>query len=603
MPFRWDSFCHRPDGVGVICIYQAFCRFFGKDSPFSASTQRFSHFRPCPLCPEATATFHYAAQCHPYTSFLSYIVVPHTRVHGSSGLHFERSTNRLLASFIFVNTTRAVAQRHQAASNLHIQHQAGCPPLLSALDTSAYDTAPFRMLPDAQLLTIPTTFSSYKPKYSSSTTKSVAAPQLFLLQVNLSSPQEEKGYMAHQNHRSSRSPTENELWFNMPASRPQQEQNLRLEQSAYQSTSHRISTYSNSSRTPSGIPSISTTSDLNKPLPPSPSETEQRSRKPVSLRGFLRGEYSSHRDNTHLRPEPYQQNQRQTTSLNVDTNSHHHHSYSRSMPSSPYNYSQSSHSQNPATFPRAHSAASDYPDTIHYQPYSLPSPQQADRPRQQRAVSMNPYFETTSPPRSRTFPEPTLSPTARDGMYSRPRPHTTWLSPTEPFTDVSQFHLFAEAMTGLPPGDSEPFSPTAAPQLQGSLFARSSAHDAIPLPLHNFHNSSRTQTTRWPQREQRDDWQNFEPPPLISARSAPAPNYMLPIPNQPLDLSEPWQPLPHMSSVTAELEMLGLDDPQGSDDELPDYQTSQAEMAAKKRREASARARELEARWRGTRGR
>jgi hypothetical protein len=55
-----------------------------------------------------------------------------------------------------------------------------------------------------------------------------------------------------------------------------------------------------------------------------------------------------------------------------------------------------------------------------------------------------------------------------------------------------------------------------------------------------------------------------------------------------------------MSAVSAELEMLGLDDDQGPDDELPDYQQSQAEMAAKKRHEASARARELEAQWRGT---
>jgi hypothetical protein len=457
------------------------------------------------------------------------------------------------------------------------------------------------MLPDVQLLTIPTTVPNYKPKDWSSKSKSVAKPNLLLLQVDFSSPPKDKGYMAHRNHRSSRS-HENELWFNMPAARREQEQNQRSEQSAYQSTSHRISTYSNSSRSPSRVPSISTTSDLNKPLPPSPSESDQRSRKPVSLRGFLRRESSNHPDNTHLRPVPYQQNQRHSTSLNVHTENHHRHSYSCSMPSSPYDYSQTSYPQDAATPPRTHSAASNYPDMIQYQPYSLPSSIQSHRPHQQRAVSMNPYFETTSPPRSRTFPEPTLSPTVRDTMPSRPRPHTTWLSPTEPFTDISQFHLFAEAMTGLP-DDTEPFSPNAPPRLQGSLFARRSANDTIPLPLRNSQDSSRTQPTRRPQREQRDDWQNFEPPPLISARSAPAPNHMLPVPNPPLDLSEPWQPPPQMSLVTVELEMLGLNDQQGSDDELPDYQTSQAEMAAKNRREASARARELEARWRGTRGR
>lgn len=64
-----------------------------------------------------------------------------------------------------------------------------------------------------------------------------------------------------------------------------------------------------------------------------------------------------------------------------------------------------------------------------------------------------------------------------------------------------------------------------------------------------------------------------------------------------------WQPPPHMAAVNMELEMLGLDDELALDDELPDYAQSQAEMNAKRREEASARARELEARWRGARGR
>jgi hypothetical protein len=269
------------------------------------------------------------------------------------------------------------------------------------------------------------------------------------------------------------------------------------------------------------------------------------------------------------------------------------------MPNSPYEFSQSSH-QDPATLPRAHSSASDYSDAVQYQLYSPLPQQRSNRTQQQRAISMNPYFETTSPPRSRTFPEPTLGVTARDNAYSRPRPHTTWVSPTEPFTDVSQFHLFAEAMTGLP-NDTEPFSPSAPPQLQGSLFARRTANDIIPIPLQSSQYSSRSQPTQRPPREQRDDWQNFEPPPLISSQAAPALNHSLPVHNPPLDAYQQWQPPSHMSAITAELDLLGLDDPQGSDDELPDYQQSQAEMAAKKRQEASARARELEARWRGTR--
>ena len=59
-----------------------------------------------------------------------------------------------------------------------------------------------------------------------------------------------------------------------------------------------------------------------------------------------------------------------------------------------------------------------------------------------------------------------------------------------------------------------------------------------------------------------------------------------------------------MTAINAELEMLGLDGNHSQDDdELPDYAQSQAEMNAKKRAEAAARARDLEARWRGARGR
>ncbi|KAF1831985.1 hypothetical protein BDW02DRAFT_24416 [Decorospora gaudefroyi] len=456
------------------------------------------------------------------------------------------------------------------------------------------------MLPDA-LLTIPTKYASYKHEDFLSTAPLVAASKFFTFQIRGSPAQEETEYMAHRNDRSSRSQTENELWFSFPASaRSQQEQSYRLEQSAYQSTSQRMSTYSIGSRTSTGIPSISTNADLNKPLPPSPSNSEKRSRKSVSLRGFLQREPSSQPDSTHLRPEPYQRTQRHSTGLNLDTTSHHRHNYSRSMPSSPYDYNQATYPQNPVTAPRTHSAASDHSNAVQFQPYSLqPQQQQSTRSiRQQRAVSMNPYLETPSAPRSRTFPEATVSPTARDNVSIRPRPHTMWLSPTEPFTDVSQFHLFAEAMTGLP-NDSEPFSPNGPPQLRGSLFARPNANDAIPLPLQNPQRSSMTQPTRRPQREQRDDWQNFEPPPFISSRSAPAPNQPVPVSNPPLAAYQDWQPPPQMNDVNAELAILGLDDSQGSDDELPDYQQSQAEMAAKKRQEASARARELEERWRG----
>lgn len=408
--------------------------------------------------------------------------------------------------------------------------------------------------------------------------------------------------MVPHNHRSSRSQMENELWFNMPANPRQQQDSLNTaEQSALQSTSHRIDASSTSSLRQPRTSATFGNSNLNKPLPPAPSELEKKSRKSPSLRSFLRREPPSHIDTTHLRPGPFQQKQRHPNDPSPATEGQLCRHFSRSMPSSPHDPSHVSYRHDPAALPRAHSAASEYPDMMQNQQYLLPPRQHSTRPGQQRAASANAYFEATTPPRSRTYPEFTTSPTARDGASGRPRPHTTWLSPTEPFTDVSQFHLFAEAITGLP-NDTET-SQTGSPQLQGSLFARRSANDIIPLPLQHQRCSSGTHSARQPVREQRDDWQNFEPPPLVSSRSTSAQSYTLPVPNEPPASYSQWQPPPQMSSVTAELELLGLDDPMGSDNELPDYQQSQAEMAARKRQEASARARELEARWRGNRGR
>jgi hypothetical protein len=234
--------------------------------------------------------------------------------------------------------------------------------------------------------------------------------------------------MIPHNHRSSRTQTENELWFNMPVSeRQQRDQRYRSEQSAYQTTSHRTSVCSTSARTPTGItlPTISTVSDLNKPLPLSPSDLEKRNSKPASLRGFLRRESSSQLDSGHLRPEVYHQKKRNPAGLGIETPGYHP-SYSRSMPNSPYDHTQASNTQNPMSSNSIHFGQ--YLDTTQYQSYALPSQQQPTYPiRPQRVVSMNPYFETTtSPPRSRTFPEPTFSPTARDHVSGRPRPHTTW---------------------------------------------------------------------------------------------------------------------------------------------------------------------------------
>ncbi|USP80650.1 uncharacterized protein yc1106_07924 [Curvularia clavata] len=439
------------------------------------------------------------------------------------------------------------------------------------------------------------TSSDYKSKNLSSAPKLVTPTDLFLFHVHLdSTPNQHTRTMAPQSHRTSRSETPNRHCYDISASaRRNQEQDDIAQPSAQRPTSYRFSSCS----TPSRSPPISS-SDLNKPLPPSPTSSEKKSRKSTALRGFLRREPSRQPDSAFLRPEPYQPNQQHSAGLAVDTHSPYIHAHSYSMPSSPHPFNQSP-SKSTEQLPRSQSPASDFSGTLQHQPYSISSQHQPS-PHQWRPVSSVPRIETT--PRSRTYPDTTLSPTQRESAIGRPRPHTTCFSPSEPFTDMSQFHLFAEAMTGLP-SDSECLSPNGPPQLQGSLFARRSANDSIPLPLQHPQSSSDIPPMRPPQREQRDDWQNFEPPPLISTWATPALHHPVPLPGPPLEPYSQWQPPPQMDGITAELELLGLNDPSRQDDELPNYQQSQAEMAEIKRLEAAARARELEARWRSTRRR
>ncbi|EMD59348.1 hypothetical protein GGP41_009213 [Bipolaris sorokiniana] len=442
------------------------------------------------------------------------------------------------------------------------------------------------------------TVSSYKPQNLSSTPKSVAPADLFLLRVDLASTQYQQRLMAHDNHRPSPLRPANELWYNIPASasRHQEEEEDGPELSAYQATAHRFSSYSSHPTTPLRSPPI-INSDLNKPLPPSPSNSERKPSKYSTLFGLLRREPPRQLDSTLLQPEPYQSNQRHSTDLSVETHVRYSHIHSRSMPNSPRGFIQSSCSS-AEHLPQTQFPATDFSETFHYQPYSTPPQNPSSLSQQRRTVSSDAHLEMISP-RTRTFPDPTLNSTPRDTAPSRPRPHTTCLSPTEPFTDMSQFHLFAEAMTGLP-SDTEPFSPSAPPQLRGSLFARRSTNDSIPLPLQHPQESCAPPMRR-PQREQRDDWQNFEPLPLISSLAAPALNDPQPSLDMFVDSYQPWQPPPQMDEVNAELELLGLNDPLRGDDELPNYQQSQEEMAERKRLEAAARARELEAQWRRTR--
>ncbi|KAJ4989065.1 hypothetical protein SVAN01_05503 [Stagonosporopsis vannaccii] len=446
------------------------------------------------------------------------------------------------------------------------------------------------MLADYPSLTIPSTL--IVASHEGSITKSVASTFQFNRVDRNPYRKEGEPIMADDRSRSrsrSRARGDTELWLDLPLERHHQP-----EQSAYRATSNRLSMGSNTSnpsQIPMSIPRISTTPDINKSLPAPPSEVEKKSRKQATLRSLLRGRSSSNQaDTAHLQPEPRPHHQRHLSAgayLNVDVGGPYQQQYSRSMPSSPYEQIHNSNSLYPPSLDLGHSASPVFQNTAQYQPYSATQ----DNPI--RTSSHNTSFEP-SPTRSRTFPDTTLySSTARSDGPARPRPHT-WLSPTEPFADPSQFHLFVEATTGLPE-DSDPWSPNGPNRLQSSLFARRPSNGSnpippqyapAPIPDHVHQNAS---------------WQSFEPP-LIPSRSVSAP--MTSTIDQ--DAFQPYHAdlTPYVSAINAELEMLGLDgDRSPDDDELPDYAQSQAEMNAKKRAEATARARDLEARWRGARGR
>lgn len=384
-----------------------------------------------------------------------------------------------------------------------------------------------------------------------------------------------------------RAEDDTELWFNMPNF----DRRHQSDQSAYCTTSSRLSMTSSSSQMPLSPPTISTTPDINKSLPPPPSEAERKSRKQATLRSFLRGRSSSnHLDPSHLQPEPHKHHQRHLSArahLSVDVHGHYQQQYSRSMPNSPYGQSNDSVPLYPPPLARVHSANPTFQETSQYQSYA------AMQEYPSRVSSPGARFEVP-PTRVRTFPDTTvLSPTARSSPCSRPRPHT-WLSPTEPFADSSQFHLFVEATTGLP-DDSDPWSPNGPDRLQSSLFARRPSNGSIPLPPQYIPAPIPDRT------HQNASWQSFEPP-LTFSRSVSAPTSS--VPHQDMFQQSHANLTPHTVAINAELEMLGLGgDHSPDDDELPDYAQSQAEMNAKKRAEAAARARDLEARWRGARGR
>jgi hypothetical protein len=387
--------------------------------------------------------------------------------------------------------------------------------------------------------------------------------------------------------RSRNAATEGELWFSMASSaRTEVEPELSL----YEAASRRhAATRSISPSRFSQIPVISTSEALNKPLPPSPG-SEKKRRTPASLRNLIRRRPSGEQDSTHLQPEPYQQHHRSSSAsndkLSPDPYQYNTRQSSRSMPSSPLEYTSTQQPYDPSypsAIARSHSAAANYSDMPQYQAYS-PAPQPS---RESRSVSMASSFESPPLRASSTFPDPTYTATPRGSVSTRPRPYTSFVSPTEPFQDPSEVGLFAAATCGLP-GGFDPFSPTESPHLQSSLFARERQNDIIPL---------------LPQSSLQQQTGGFQPLPgeyiprqrgssevMFSSSALPSP----PQPSSPRNLN--------MNAINMELERLGLADQEHEDDELPNYAQSQAQMSELKRKEASARARELEARWNSSRG-
>ncbi|KAF2443366.1 hypothetical protein P171DRAFT_455343 [Karstenula rhodostoma CBS 690.94] len=380
-----------------------------------------------------------------------------------------------------------------------------------------------------------------------------------------------------------------ELWFALPST------GRRRELSAYQATTtHQHATRSASAFQPP-VPFISTTVQLDKPLPPSP-ESQKKKHRPGLLNLMKKKPYDNS-DPSHLQPAPLNTHRRSSSNGNLSPGLPPNYHQSRSMPSSPLQYNP----PHPPDMQRAHSAAANYQEIPQYQAYK-PRPQVTE---QQRAVSLGTPFEPIDPRprRGSTFPESNTisSLTARESISDAPRPHT-WVSPTETrtaFGDTTDFHLFAEATAGLP-GGFDALSPTETPRLQGSLFARGSQNDRIPLLARDIQAQFvpvPVPDYDWiPQHAPRDYSVSNSAFPQVSSSALPR--------RDSYDMNgPPSPPRPNLNTINLELERLGLsDNERPPDDELPDYAQSQAEMAAQKRKEASARARELESRWNLARG-
>nr|POE88183.1 hypothetical protein CFP56_11412 [Quercus suber] len=183
--------------------------------------------------------------------------------------------------------------------------------------------------------------------------------------------------------------------------------------------------------------------------------------------------------------------------------------------------------------------------------------------------------------------------------------------------DPEDFHLFAQATSGL---ESDPSFPLSA----AASFQESQQHQQRPwlvLPPHDVdHESSivpleaetptlmqASQIALMPQqlRHQAMLPAQVRSSPQLATRSVQPGQQQVFVPGlphyEPPSLSAdtaPWQ-YPPSESTQLDLEALGLGDisPTNHDDELPDYASSQAEAQAAQRMDAVRRAAELQIRW------
>jgi hypothetical protein len=335
------------------------------------------------------------------------------------------------------------------------------------------------MLPSGQTLTTTKSHANHHQEDLTYSAKSLISSSFVFLHVEKNKTKAKEDMQARPQSRAN----DEELWFSMGSNRHEEGQTQappgRQEQSAYHSTvsGHSTNRSLSSNHYPQ-IPVIST-SVADRTLSESP-ESQKRKHKPAGLRNLLSRRPSHEVVNSgHLQPNsarPYQPSSRDGK-LSPEpffpprTSS-------RSMPSSPLDASSNSNLMS-----RARSTEPGPIGTTTFQAYSLfPAPLQT----KQRSVSTEAVFGPGAPRASRTFPE-TNRPTATlaiNAETGRPPVHT-WRSPTEPFNNDDEFHLFAEATSGLP-GGLDSMSTNEAPTLQASLFARGRQNDTIPLPFQDY---------------------------------------------------------------------------------------------------------------------